>query len=254
MKLQTLSTGIGLLATGAIALTGTPVSAASFTAADAVGAGCVGQTTCTVNGFSLTASKTGVNSPEMTQKTEGGILGIGIAKNSDNLNFRDTANGDPSGGEIDRDETLKVLFPSLGSLDALQLSFMYQPGVFADKVFEKARITALDAAGNLLGLFADLTVTGNTTAVTTSGGVSNVSPSVVGGGGSYLLSNLFGGQEIGGFAITALSNGSATSFRNSDFTLSAVSTTAAVPEPATLLGLGVVGGLMAASRRNKKSV
>lgn len=249
MKLPQLSFGIGLVATGAIALAATPVRAASFTAADVVSAGCVGQTTCTVKGFDLTASKTGVDNPEMTQKTVGGVLGIGVAKDAENLY------SDASQGEIDRDEALKVLFPSLGTLDEVQLSFMYQPGVYADEVWEKAKITALDVAGNLLNnLVATLTVTGNTAAISTSGTVANVSPSVTGKGGSYLLSNLFGGEQIGGFIVTALSNGSAKSYKNSDFAVSAVSSTAAVPEPATLLGLAAVGGLMAASRRNKKSV
>lgn len=252
MNLQKLATALGCIASGAIALSSTSAKAASFTSQDVVGAGCVGQTTCTVDGFTLTASKTGYASPEMTEKTVGGILGIGVAKDADNLNFKDTVNGDPSGGEIDRDETLKVLFPAVSALKKLQLSFLYQPGVFADQVFEKAKITALDAAGNLTSLFATLTVTGDTTAIVTSGDVTNISPSLNKKGGSYLISDLFGGQEIGGFVLTALSNGSATSFRNSDFTLTAVATS--VPEPGTmaaLLGVGALAGVT--SRRRKKA-
>jgi PEP-CTERM motif len=234
MKLQQLSTGLGLVASSAIALSAIPTQAASFTVQDATG--CVGSVTCTVNGFALTASK------KITQKTVGGISGLGVAADA----------SDPSQGEIDRDETLKVLFPAVSALKELQLSHLYQPGVYADRVFEKAQITALDALGNLTNLVATLTVTGNKTAEVTSGDVTNISPSLNKKGGSYLISDLFGDLEIGGFILTALSNGPATSFRNSDFTLTAVATT--VPEPGTLtalLGVGVIGGLV--SRRRTKA-
>lgn len=256
MQNKHFSTYISLLAGSAIALSTTAAQAASFTAQDAVDAGCIGQSNCTVNGFVLDVTKTGVNEPEITTKTEGGIQGLGVARDASNLDFTDVVNGDPSGGEIDLDEAFRVSFPIATVLEELQLSTLYQPGVFGDEVFEAAQITALDALGNLTATIATLTVQGDTLAVSTGGTVTNISPSVEGSGGSYLISDLFGDLEIGGFVLEAFSqtagDGSTpTSFRNSDLTLTAVKT-ADVPEPgavAALLGVGALG-LLARRRRH----
>jgi len=255
MQHQSLSTYISLLAGSAIALSTASAQAASFTAQDAVNAGCVGQTNCTVSGFTLDVTKAGVDNPEITAKTEGGIQGLGIARDASNLSFTDP-NGDPSGGEIDLDEAFRVTFPAATILEQLQLSTLYQPGVFGDEVFEAAQITALDALGNLTATVATLTVQGDALAISTGGTVANISPSVEGSGGSYLISDLFGNLEIGGFVLEAFSqtagDGSTpSSFRNSDFTLTAVKT-ADVPEPgsvAALLGMGLLGLL--ARRRSR---
>jgi hypothetical protein len=244
-QLTRLSVLAGFLATGAIAFTSISAQAASFTAQDAVAQNCVGKQNCLVNNFfTLSASANPNKSRQLTQKTVGGILGIGVAQDAKNLS------GDTSQGEIDLDEVLKVSFKKAGILESLQLSFLYQPGVYYDQVFEAALVTA-DGVLNK----GKLTVTGDSTAVwnLANGSVVNVSRSIKDAGGSYSILNPFGKTEIAGFSLTPVKVKDAagkypTGSKNSDFALSAVSVH--VPEPTTLAGLGVVG-LLAASRRRK---
>ncbi|MBE9010992.1 PEP-CTERM sorting domain-containing protein [Pseudanabaenaceae cyanobacterium LEGE 13415] len=238
------------MATGTIAAFESSAHAASFTAQDAVNAGCVGATTCTVNGFTLSATDNSnpANPRNITQKNVNGFLGLGV---------RNGENPDPSGGEIDFNEILNVGFGRALTLKSLDLSFLYQPGVFADKVFEVALVKA--TGGIQTG---KLRVTGNTTAVWESptgfGSVLNLSPSTKRGGGSYRITNPFGDDKITGFSLTALKVRSddptqaCSSGRkcpsgsdNSDFALTAVQ----VPEPTTVAGLGLVGLLAFARRR-----
>ncbi|KAM3090009.1 PEP-CTERM sorting domain-containing protein [Phormidesmis sp. 146-35] len=243
-QLTRLSILAGVLSTGAIALTSTSAQAASFTAQDAVGQNCVGQQSCLVNNFfKLSANPS--NNRQLTQKTVGGILGIGVAQDAKKLS------SDSSQGEIDLGESLKVDFKKAGVLESLQLSFLYQPGVYFDQVFEAALVTA----GGVLNTVGKLTVTSNNTAVWSlpGGSVVNVSPSLTNEGGSYNILNPFGKTEIAGFSLTPVKVKDAkgnypSGSKNSDFALSAASVH--VPEPATLAGLGVVG-LLAASRRRK---
>ncbi|MGV0023465.1 PEP-CTERM sorting domain-containing protein [Phormidesmis priestleyi] len=243
-QLIRLSVLAGLLSTGAIAFASTSAQAASFTAQDAVAQSCVGQQSCLVNNF-FTLSANPSKNRQLTQKTVGGILGIGVAQDAKKLS------GDTSQGEIDLGEVLKVSFKKAGILESLQLSFLYQPGVYYDQVFEAALVTA----NGVLNKVGKLTVTGNNTAVwnLANGSVVNVSPSVTNAGGSYSILNPFGKAEIAGFSLTPVKakdiNGKyPTGSKNSDFALSAASVH--VPEPTTLAGLGVVG-LLAASRRRK---
>jgi PEP-CTERM motif len=242
-QLTRLSVLAGLLSTGVIAFS-TSAQAASFTAQNAVAQNCVGKQNCLVNDF-FTLSADPSKNRQLTQKTVGGILGIGVAKDATKLS------SDTSQGEIDLDEALKVDFKEAGILDSLQLSFLYQPGVYYDQVFEAALVTAK----GVFNKFGTLTVTGNKTAKWSlpGGTVVNVSPSTTGFGGSYSILNPFGKTKIAGFSLTPVrvkdANGKyPTGSKNSDFALSAASVH--VPEPTTLAGLGVVG-LLAASRRRK---
>lgn len=240
----------GIVATGAIVAFQPTANAASFTAQDAVNAGCVGTTSCTVNGFTLSATDTSspANPRNITQKTVNGFLGLGVANGT---------TPDPSGGEIDLNEILNVGFGRSLTLKYFDLSFLYQPGVFNDAVFEVALAKA--TGGTQTG---KLRVTGNTSAVWEStdgsGTVVNLSPSVKRGGGSYRILNPFGDDKITGFSLTALrvrsddptqtcSSGRKcpSGAQNSDFALSAVQ----VPEPTTVAGLGLVSLLAFARRR-----
>lgn len=244
MKLKQASTIVGLLASSALAFSVAPAHAASFTAADGVAAGCVGQTSCVVNDFfTLTA---GPGAKEITQKTEGGVLGLGVAQDADKLNFK--KGGDQSGGEIDVDEVLTVAFAKTSILDFLDLSFLYRPGVYADRVFEIALVDVLGSA--MQGM---LTVTGQTSATWSLGGtVTNLSPSKKGSGGSYRIDNPFGDMKIAGFSLFPKDNSNVASFHDSDFSLSAVGATA-VPEPATVVGLLGVAALGKFGLRRKKA-
>lgn len=254
---------ISLVILAGLAISGTVATvqsaqAASFTAQDAVNANCVGQTSCTVKGFYLkaTTNSTPKIDRTLTQKTVGGVLGIGV---------RDGVNSDPSSGEIDANEILRVGFGQPGkekalTLKALDLSFLYQPSVYNDNVFEVALVKADGGLGS-----GKLRVTGNTSAVWESaeGSVINLSPSIKNKGGSYEIVNPFGDTKIKGFSLTAVRVRSDNPTKecstgkfcpagaaNSDFALSAVQ----VPEPTTAIGLGMVGLLALARRRMTKAV
>ncbi len=242
---KSVSFGASLLAGSLVALSVSPAQAATLTASDVVGAGCVGQASCSVNGFGLS-----VQQPSgylMTQKTVGGVLGIGVSRDGSS----GPKSSDPSQGEIDFGEILGINFaPSV--VKSLDLSFLYRPGVYNDKVFEIAQVFV----GDLIG---SLTVTGSNTATWSLGGVvQNLSPSNNKAGGSYRIVNPFGDMVVSGFSLTPQRNqdkngNTPLDFTNSDFTFSGVET-APVPEPATtaaLLGIAAASGL--GLRRRKQT-
>ena len=175
LNFQQSLTCIGLVVSSLVAANA-PAHAAAFTASDADPV-CFGRTTCTVNNFfTLTAQKNGDANPQITHKAVGGVLGLGVAATA-----KSASTTDQSSGEIDSDESLSVGFKSVQYLTALDLSFLYQPGVYGDKVYEMALATPLGSS--LKGL---LTVTGNATAswtfngITSAASVKNLSPSLEG--------------------------------------------------------------------------
>ncbi len=248
---QRASACMGLVASSLIAANA-PAHAAAFTTADA-GQACFAQTTCTVNNFfTITAQKDGVANPQITYKTVGGVLGFGVAADANNLA------ADQSYGEIDDDESLSVGFKSIQKVTALDLSFLYQPGVYGDQVYEMALATPLGSS--LRGL---LTVTGDTTATwsfngtTSAASVKNLSPSIEGKAGEYEISNPFGDMLVSGFSLTPNLNaiqGTSTVAKgasNSDFALVGAQT-ASVPEPGAagaIVGVGAMAGLRLRRRR-----
>ena len=246
MNLKHTSVCTGVIAGSILIFSHAPTHAASFTAQDAVSAGCVTKTTCNVDGFTLTATKNGIADPEITQKTVGGVLGLGIAANASPAGV----NNDQSQGEIDIDEALSVGFASVQKLTSLDLSFLYRPGVYYDQVYEMATATPLGSS--LKGL---LTITGEKTATWTFNGITsdavNLSPSSEGSGGSYRILNPFGDLTTAGLSlIPQLNTIRGTSkipggYANSDFALSRVETAsvAAIPESsaaAVLLSFGAM--------------
>lgn len=221
-----------LIAGSAIALAA-PAQAATFTmnAQDVQDAGCLNQVSCTVNDFFTVTAEP--SSGVIAAKSVGGMLGIGV-----------TSPVDPVRGEIGVTEALQIDFKQAGVLRNLQLSFLYQDGVYGDKVFEVAQISP-KGTSTTAGV---LTITGNNTATWLGAGLhQNMAQSVFGQAGSYLLSDLFGNEKITGITLKALSGGAALGAANSDFSFNRA--TVDVPEPATLLGLSAVGLLAAASRR-----
>ena len=252
LSFQQSLASIGLVVSSLVAANA-PAHAAAFTASDADPV-CFGRTTCTVNNFfTLTAQKNGDANPQITHKAVGGVLGLGVAKDAKN------PASDQSYGEIDSDESLSVGFKSVQQVTALDLSFLYQPGVYGDQVYEMALATPLGSA--LKGL---LTVTGNTTATWTFNGntstasVKNLSPSVEGDAGEYEISNPFGNMLVSGFSLTPNlntipgTNTIAKGAANSDFALAGVKTATSVPEPGAagaVLGVGAMAGLRLRRRR-----
>lgn len=200
---------------------------------------------CTTNDtFTLTA-----NQGNLQGKTVGGVKGVGITTDASDP-LKDTL------GEIDNVEELSLTHATGGIFDYIDLSFLYQPGVYADEVFEVAQIVANDGTTGLLK------VTGNSTAQWVVGGVvqavTALSNSVEGAGGSYRIANPFGNKFLTGVTLKAVQqtapDGSfvPANYKNADYSLVGAQLKS-VPEPTTLAGLSLVGGLLMASRRRKAS-
>lgn len=243
---------IGLITSSALALSSNPAQAFNFNTSTDLGS-CsalagpftssgLSSTTIkpnckTADGFTITPNPEG---KELQGKKVNDVIGVGV---SGKKPVRDVV-----GGEINYGESIKLTLPNPGDvLKSIGLSFLYRPGVFADTVWEAARITTNT------GLEGILTVTGKDTASWSLGGtVTNLSPSKGNGGGYYDIANPFANARFDFLTLTPVTYNSVAhnSSANSDFALTHATATA-VPEPTAIAGLGLVGGLLLATRRRK---
>lgn len=271
MNFKKVSTYLSVLAGGALALSTAPAQAFNFTTGSSLG-GCSalagpfysGPYDQQISNYTTPSCTTGDG---FTLTATGGLLQGKIVNDVTGVGITNGPN-DPAPGEINTGEELTLGLPGTGGiLESLGLSFLYRPGVFSDKVYEVA------AAVSDTNLTGTLRITSPTTAVWNVAGlgivdqiVNAVSGSNPDGGGWYNIANPFGNSSLSSLVLKPLP-GSTTanpynptnqwlnSFENSDFSLvsAKVKEASSIPEPGTLAGLALVGGLLAASRRRKTS-
>ncbi|MDY6786462.1 MAG: PEP-CTERM sorting domain-containing protein [Cyanobacteriota bacterium] len=271
MKLHNSLTGISLIATAAIGLSTAPAQAFNFNTGEKLGTcdvlvdnvtkplfkAFIDETddvsTCTTeDGITLSATQPGDGF--LQGKKVDDIVGIGVS----------VPDPGPVPGEIQFGEELVAELGTASIIESISLGFLYLDGEFHDLVNEIAKIEAKGADGT--SKMATLTVTGETTAEWLVDGVAmdsviNIDPSVEPEGGAYEISNPFGDDFlVSSLLFTAPDQPGIEKPRDSDYSLLSIDATApgdtggpTVPEPTTLLGLGVVGGLMASARRRKSS-
>ena len=208
---------------------------------------------CTTgDGFTLTASG-GV----LQGKLVGDTTAVGV-----------TRPNDPSPAETNDTEAVTLTLPGTGSiLKSLDFAFVYRPGVFGDEVYEVAAgITNTDLTGSLR-ITSPTTALWNVPELGILDQIVNaVSASNPDSGGLYRIDNPFGSSVLSSVVLKPLPGSTSAgsyiptsqglnSFINSDFSLGGAEATSAssVPEPATLAGLGLIGGLLVTSRRRKTS-
>ena len=248
---------IGLITSSTLALSSNPAQAFNFTTktdlgtcstlVDSFSPSGVDQSklsNCkTADGFTLTPGPEG---KQLQGKTVNKVNGVGVS----GVVPSDTI--DAVHGEVDYKESIKLTLPNPGDvLTSIGLSFLFQPKVFADQVYEAVKIKT-DT-----GLEGILKITGNASATwsylsNAVSSVTNISPSTGKGGGYYDITNPFGNARFDFLTLTPVTDGSVAfnSSANSDFALTHATATS-VPEPTTLAGLGLVGGLLLATRRRK---
>lgn len=269
MNFKKVSAFLSVLAGGALTLSTSPAQAFNFTTGSSLGncsalagpfySGPYNQQisnfttpSCTTgDGFTLTAS-----GGPLQGKIVNNVTGVGITNGPN----------DPVPGEVNTGEELNLILPGTGGvLQSLGLSFMYRPGVFEDRVYEVA------AAVSNTNLTGTLRIISPTTALWNVAGlgivdqiVNAVSGSNPDGGGWYNIANPFGNSSLTSLVLKPLA-GSTTdnpynptnqwldSYQNSDFSLVSAEARSSVPEPGTLAGLALVGGLLAAARRRQVS-
>ncbi len=262
MKFQTKAILGSLLASGALVVAAAPAQAFNFNTDEALGEcdpslGAMGQSCATADGFTLEVTKAGEDGSlggTLVTKTVDGTTGVGV--------YGDPSKEHGSSEELDYGEEITASLATAEVIKSIELAFMYQPGEWDDGVFEVAEVTAGGKTGTLA-------VTGDETATWTYDGketlLSALSPSVEGGGGLYSILNPFGNIAVDTIVFNSFFHGDEGQKKNedkcgstltsecgafSDYSIAGIST-ASVPEPGLMLGLGVVGGAMYASRRRR---
>ncbi|MCL1467687.1 PEP-CTERM sorting domain-containing protein [Argonema galeatum] len=284
MKLNHTSIGLGLIAGSFLALGTAPAQAASFnfTTNQNVGT-CTGALDFTgkigtrsdslnstpscstadgvqikagvkVNGVEQGALLQGKYIQDLTGNTIAGsdknrVKGIGVNSGAKETNggWYDTL----TYGELGGNEFIDLTPGSASILESLDLGFLYGNGIFGDKVNETVKLTATDLNGNKVEKTYTPIVDVN------GGSLVNLSSSTDSqngskqGGGWYTWKNPFADLAITTLRLEAGGSKTFKDNQSSDFSLVGASFTAkSVPEPTTLLGLGVVAvGLVTGSRR-----
>jgi len=242
MKFKHTLSFFGLMTGSTLALSMMPAQAFNFTSGTALGT-CdpISEYTmksCTTDdGFTLNVTKNGTVGSLggfLAEKTVNGVTGVGVYGD-------DHPNG--SIEEIDYGEELALAIDQPSILNSLDLGFLYRPPVFQDQLNEIAEVSA----GGITGT---LTVLTSTTAEWKWNGITQMltalSNSDENGGGWYRIFNPFGTTAVTEVRLAgALPEGD---YVKRDFSLVGAEK---VPEPATLAGLGLVGGALVASRRRK---
>lgn len=135
--------------------------------------GCLGQTSCSIGGATLTAA----NAKLMGEKLVNGAWGLGVQ-------------GGASGNEVDIGEHLGVHLPDGYTVTAIQVLFLYNGPEFSD-VQEEATITTTDAGTNAQRVYKLKATAENTATWTGAGQVASCGATSSAGTGCFLLTNPF---------------------------------------------------------------
>jgi hypothetical protein len=193
---------------------------------------CVGNTTCTIDGATLSALPSGRTFEE---KTVAGQQGLGIS-------------GGQTAGEIDIGEYFNVeyTYSVAEVVSGIRIVFIYNGPEFND-VAEIAKVTVNGIESYTLSVSG---TTDNVAMWSGTGSVSNCGATTSSGSGCFDISDPFGALSVTSLSFTAIAGGSALSgpgTNQSDYAIGAIRSARAVSEPGSLLllGAGLVGlGLM----------
>ncbi|MEA5514281.1 exosortase-dependent surface protein XDP2 [Nodularia sp. UHCC 0506] len=254
MKLQSITNLTGFMAAGVLALSSTPAQAFSFTtnftqtgdATENIFLNSVEKNGNIISDFILVESATiienngalGPASSDAGDNADGVVAedptAVQIAASLGNLNLNNIIDG-----EDDGQFKLNLFFA-----DAVDNLFFWERGLNS-----KLKVEAIDAVGNVLAGSSAFTILAN---MWTDAGYSIDTTEIgsaqaVGSKGLDLTAfGLAKNSSIVGIRVSAESN-----FNGPDFKVVGASVPTTVPEPASLLGLGLVAGVVGLSRRRQ---